>query len=168
MSATTVKGQNRQEVLFYLLGGTVVLFLLLLGSLAVWYGLPAVPSTKVTIGNVDEFPVRQTAYYVREAAVWVSNTGEEIYVFAPTAPQVNWSELWGDGCYYKWNEATGRFEDPCSGFKFGLDGFALEESYGFTRDRLDQYRYEIRADGRIIVDFDEVILGEPQAKEIGE
>ncbi|MFZ0547178.1 MAG: hypothetical protein WAM60_17155, partial [Candidatus Promineifilaceae bacterium] len=59
-------------------------------------------------------------------------------------------------CFFAWEEANGRFVDPCYGSKFTLDGRLLE---GPARRNLDQYPITEKS-GELFVDLTTLIPGE--------
>lgn len=163
MSTLNFPRQNRQEFLYYLLAATVLLFGLGAAGLSLWYAIPVLPSTKVEVGTLADFESPERPYLVTgheaDHRFWVVNTGEEVFAFLARTPNMYWSDAYGEACLFAWNEATNRFEDPCSGDKFGLTGELVEASgRGPLRTQLDRYGVEVTADGRVIVDFETVIV----------
>jgi len=144
---------NRRELLMTSFLATVVLFAVGLIVALVWLLLPYKPLT--TVGHVEDFPPAERPYNVTndEIPIWLVNTGNEIFAFSKRTPD---PEPWD--CNYAWTLANGRFEDPCSGSKFALDGTLLE---GPATRSLDRYEVTVLRNGRIHVSFDELILGQP-------
>ncbi len=64
-------------------------------------------------------------------------------------------------CNYGWQPITNRFEDPCTGVKFSLQGEYLKGGY-YDQDRivqnLNQYRVTVE-NGRVMVDLSQHIPG---------
>ena len=104
---------------------------------------------------MEDFPPAERPYNVTndEIPVWLVNTGNEIFAFSKRTPD---PEPWD--CNYAWEPANREFTDPCSGSKFSLDGTLLE---GPAERGLDQYEVNVLRNGRIQINFDELILGQP-------
>jgi hypothetical protein len=101
---------------------------------------------------LSDFPPRSQPYLVRDTVgpdFWLVNLGPEIRAFKPVSPD-NWH------CRFTWADYSHRFEDPCSGSKFALDGQYMD---GPAFRNLDQHPVTIR-DEQIQVDLSRVILGE--------
>lgn len=164
MSTIAYPKINRRESLYYLLAATVLLFVLTAAGLAIWYTLPIVQPTKVVVGNVADFDSAERPYLITdhmpEHRFWVVNTGAGVFAFLGKTPNWYWAETYG-ACSFAWNEATDRFEDPCSGDKFALTGELIDASArGPIRTHLDQYAVSVTAEGQITVDLSTVIVTE--------
>jgi cytochrome b6-f complex iron-sulfur subunit len=147
------KPLNRQEFAYYLFLATLSLFLLLIAALALWYMLPreGVRLIHVEIGNVEDYPLSDRPYAIRAEGVslFIVRTESGWLVFDGRTPFIR-------PCRYVWTEANERFEDPCYGSKFTLDGTLLE---GPARRYLDQYPITEKS-GELFVDLTTLILGE--------
>ncbi|HSB04977.1 MAG TPA: respiratory nitrate reductase subunit gamma [Thermodesulfobacteriota bacterium] len=95
---------------------------------------PAFRSRKTAwtkVGNLNElstgeptrltFAVKTTSAYITETVlhdVWViKQPSSEVTVFSPICPHL--------GCEYNWNAQTSRFECPCHGSVYGINGRVL-------------------------------------------
>ena len=154
-----------REISFYGLIATIVIFSTLLAGLSVWFSRATVePTIVVSIGQLSDFPVLdengQTQPYRVQLEdpvyVWVANIDGEIQVYSPFAT-MPWRTAHGAlGCRYKWSTSAGRFEDPCSGSKYRLDGIII--SGPATRD-LDYYTVMVGASGEILIDTSQFTSG---------
>ncbi len=143
---------NRRELLTAAFLATAVLLIITLIAALVWLLLPY--QQLATVGNVADFPPSDQPYpsNYTDIPVFIVNTGNGIFAFSKRTPR---PEPWD--CIYAWVPANGEFTDPCSGSKFALDGTLLE---GPAERGLD--RYEVRVqNGRIQINFDKLILGQP-------
>lgn len=162
MSSIVVSQRNQREFLFYLLGGTMVLFLLLMTALAVWYARPIIPPTKIVVGNVADFPPSDEPYFAgTEPYIILTNIEGQIYIFEPYLPYE------GKRCRLLWRSDEGFFEDPCWAFaRFGLDG-EIVRTYLPSMRPMDRYAYEIDENGQIIMDISQIIEGQVAGELIG-
>jgi hypothetical protein len=163
---------NRREGLYYVLLATMGVWLVVLGGAAVWYALPYGFNERVRpieIGTLADFPPSETPRQIllkEGLPVWVVRTEEALYIFDAHAPYYDrHPHSISNRCYYAWNEATGRFEDPCSGEKWALTGERIKEDYiheWSSQTRLDELVHEVTADGRILVSADSRVLVWPE------
>ena len=144
---------NRRELLSVGFLSTAVLLTVTFIAALIWLLLPYKPLT--TVGHVEDFPLADRPYSVTndEIPIWLVNTGSEIFAFSKRTPD---PEPWD--CNYAWVTANSEFTDPCSGSKFALDGTLLE---GPAERSLDRYEVTVLQNGRIYINFDELILGQP-------
>ncbi|MDJ0753216.1 MAG: hypothetical protein QNJ45_06845 [Ardenticatenaceae bacterium] len=152
-----------REWLYYAAIASAAIFGLLIAALSIWYLLPSPTSWGIVLGEVSHFPPGERPYRVsaavggRSLQFWVVNVDGQLTVFDRRNPGRIGSERWR--CFISWNEATGRFEDPCSGDKYFLNGEPWEGGEGsfkwvnYSDRALDRYNYTVRGG--------EIILGEP-------
>jgi menaquinol-cytochrome c reductase iron-sulfur subunit len=83
------------------------------------------------LGGIDALPLGQPAHltsvdvqtdaYIRESVtrhIWaIRQSGTEVTVYSPICPHL--------GCHFDWNPSTKRFECPCHGSVYSLDGKVL-------------------------------------------
>jgi menaquinol-cytochrome c reductase iron-sulfur subunit len=122
----------------------------------------------VDVGSVDDIPLgkpRQLdhvttirdGYLERQSqkAVWaVKQTSGEVTVFAPMCTHL--------GCGYRWEDAEARFQCPCHGSLFDIDGRVLGGPAPRPLDRLPS-KVE---NGRLLVIFKEFKSGIAQSVEL--
>ena len=91
--------------------------------------------------------------YINETtvhSVWaIENNPSEVTVFSPICPHA--------GCYYNWDEQSGRFHCPCHGSVFSLSGKVLG---GPAPRPLDTLPHEIK-DGDLYVKWERFKSGVP-------
>ena len=63
------------------------------------------------------------------------------------------------GCIFRWNGVNNRFEDPCSGAKWCIDGTIADRRIKDATS-LQGYGIDVSSDGQILVDPQKVIRGE--------
>jgi cytochrome b6-f complex iron-sulfur subunit len=162
---------NRREMSFYILGGAMLLLTLVVGSLLLWMVNPkSGQSPVVLIGNTNDFPVSALPYRIQLEAkavyqasqtgvyeqlideIWLVHTESGWFAFDRHTPYAFSTRR----CVYAWTEANGRFEDPCSGSKFTLDGRLIQPP---AQRNLDSYPIAIK-NGEIWVDLSQLNLGE--------
>lgn len=137
-----------RELCIYLL---LIALFTFLGAL-IWIGFRySTPQSKlVLLGNLADFPPNTEPYrVVNEAAnVYVVNLGEQLLALDPYTPQ-------SQRCRVLWVAPNHRFEDPCSGAKFALNGGYLE---GPAWGHLARYAIQNFGDGKLSVDLTTAIV----------
>jgi hypothetical protein len=142
---------HRREILSYLLILSALALTLGIGAALIQYLTPDRPT--VSIGSVSEYPPGAEPRWVAVGTwqFWVVNLDGEIVVFNPV------STLRSLPCRVKWT-SNQRFESPCGGEKFEIDG---TWAFGPAPRDMDRYGYTIDERGQIMVDVWDVILGAP-------
>jgi cytochrome b6-f complex iron-sulfur subunit len=176
MSATTSvdtpdSGISRREFLYYIFGASIVLYLGQVTGITLWYALPRIregtfggliPVTPDVLPKPNDRPVDNA-----NGRFWLVNLEAE-----PTNRE-SWTQnmsLASDeinrgtsivglvaiykvcthlGCIYSWNNATNRFECPCHGSKFRLDGRRIESPAPRNLDRFPLGAYD--ANGALLM-----------------
>lgn len=144
---------NRRECLSYLFLLGLFLQIFIFVSISIAYAMPK--RNLFNAGVIANIPPSFEPTFVRETGyqngLWLVNDGTNIYAFSWRTPdQMN--------CIFAWSSVTERFEDPCSGSKFTLDGHYIEGPA--WRKRLDQYPVIIEGE-QLQVDLSHVIQGDP-------
>jgi len=118
-------------------------------GLAFQYTLP-VPKL-VRLGSLADFPPSPTPYRVakQHPIVYVVNTGKALQILDVQDPH-RW------GCRILWDESNHRFDDPCLGSKYALDGIYV---YGPSARSMDYYAYRI-IDGNVWANMTNKLLGD--------
>jgi len=120
----TTANLKRQEFAYYVFFAALSLFLVAVVVGGIWFAIPR--PQQVRIGKLTDFPPRSSPYVVTSKVfVYVVNTGTEVLVINPryTTDNGTWN------CKVLWVPTNNRYEDPCSGAKFGLDGAWLPTAY---------------------------------------
>ncbi len=147
-----VNAPSRREFLYYIWGASMALLLGGGGAAFIWYALPRF--AEGTFGGLFNFaptqiPQAETApTSVPSGRFWVSNTNSGLVVLFGVCTHL--------GCLPKWVPANFRFECPCHGSKFELDGTYIE---GPAPRALDRFPTTITfADGTVETSND---IGDP-------
>ena len=86
-----------------------------------WSEVTKLASLPLGIPTNIKFPTQEEDAFIRGTAVqsvWVIKHSEtEISVYSPVCTHL--------GCYFAWDQESGRFECPCHGSVFSLDGKVL-------------------------------------------
>lgn len=141
---------NRREIVFYLF---VVFVLLALGmGIASLYRFAMPLPNLMQIGSLSDYPpsAEPHAFNSGNQQLWIVHADNELLVFDSRTTHHT------RRCRVLWLAATQRFEDPCLGTKFTLDGTYVE---GPAPRNLDYYPYKIE-NGAIWVDLTEPVPGE--------
>ena len=130
-------------------------FLIALCAVVGWSILPR--ERRLPLGTQAEFPVDKPQARALDPGihVFVVNLHGQLIAWDSKAPVTK-----GTRCNYKWVPTNHRFEDPCSGNKWCLDGTVADDRYGPVRT-LDQYRVEVDSNGNVWLHPDQIVLGTP-------
>jgi hypothetical protein len=91
---------------------------------------------------------------IEETSLFIIRTGNGWLALDRRTP-IPWADF-EEGCTFAWEDANGRFVDPCSGSKFTLDGRLLESP---APQDLNQYPITERS-GELFIDLTKMIPGE--------
>jgi cytochrome b6-f complex iron-sulfur subunit len=126
-----VSAPSRREFLYYIWGASLALLLGEAGAGIIWFALPRFKEG--TFGGVfnfpiDKIPAQDTApANVAEGRFWVSHPETGIVVLYGVCPHL--------GCLPKWSDSNHRFECPCHGSKYEIDGLYIEGPAPRSMDR---------------------------------
>jgi len=163
-SATTAlptTPMTRREFLYYVWGASMALFMAEMGGALVWFALPRFKpgefGGKFTL-TLDKIPppdaTDPTEY--ADGRFWLINAGDKIANDPRTPPGYKTATGVAAiykicvhlGCLYKWVPTNNRFECPCHGSKYLLNGARLE---GPARRNLDRFVLQaIDASGQVL------------------
>ncbi len=127
---------SRREFLYYIWGASMALLLGEATAGLIWFALPRFKEG--TFGGVFDFPLDKlpekmsAPVNVPEGRFWVSYPDAGLIVLYGVCTHL--------GCLPKWNETNFRFECPCHGSKYQLDGHYIE---GPAPRSLDRFRTTI-------------------------
>ncbi|RMH01781.1 MAG: hypothetical protein D6706_01345 [Chloroflexi bacterium] len=150
-AGVTGTGITRREFLYYIWGASMALFTAQAAGLLIWYLIPRFREGEfggAFVLPVDSLPeVNGEPVNFPEGRFWLVNLdttnpqGQERMYRAPDED----SEIKGVaaiykvcthlGCIYAWTPANNRFECPCHGSKYRLDGRRIESPAPRTLDR---------------------------------
>lgn len=113
-----VSAPSRREFLYYIWGASIALTGGLLGAATVWFAYPRFKEGEFggtfTVNPAEVPAVGAAPVFKPEGRFWLSN------------PQEGFLALYGVcthlGCLPKWSEENGRFECPCHGSRYELNG----------------------------------------------
>ncbi len=126
-----VSAPSRREFLYYIWGASMALLLGEAGAGLIWFALPRF--REGTFGGifnypVDRIPAVETApVNIAEGRFWVSQPSEGLVVLFGVCTHL--------GCLPKWSPSNFRFECPCHGSKYELDGKYIEGPAPRSLDR---------------------------------
>lgn len=144
-------GINRREFLYYIMGASVALFSAQATGLIIWFLIP-----RFRVGQFGgEFQMERSVlpevntlpFANDDGRFWLVNLDLEqpndLYASADendtqrtgTGVAAIYKVCTHLGCIYDWNDATNRFECPCHGSKYRLDGRRIEDPAPRTLDR---------------------------------
>ena len=116
--AVDVAAPSRREFLYYIWGASIVLLLGQAGAGIVWFSLPRFKEGE--FGGVFTFPGEDVPTAgtapteIPEGRFWLSNSSDGFLALYAVCTHL--------GCLPKWSDVNTRFECPCHGSMFDLDG----------------------------------------------
>jgi cytochrome b6-f complex iron-sulfur subunit len=142
-------GITRREFLFYIWGASIALFGAQTAGLLVWFLLPRFREGEFGgkfILPIDKIPgVNDEPVNVPEGRFWLVNLDTTQPNDRMSRAQDENEDIKGVaaiykvcthlGCIYAWTPANNRFECPCHGSKYRLDGRRIESPAPRTLDR---------------------------------
>jgi len=147
---------TRHEFSYYIFGAAFLLLLAALATMVVWVALPR-PEV-FDLGQLESFrtdgPTPRTVISREGKTIplWAARDSETWVVFDGSAGP----------CHYKyvWVPTNNRFEDPCSGFKWAINGILLTyvPKPGKASRDLDRYAAFVK-DGHLMVNLDKPLPG---------
>jgi cytochrome b6-f complex iron-sulfur subunit len=126
-----VSAPSRREFLYYIWGASIALLLGEAGAGLIWFALPRF--REGTFGGIFNFPIDKIPLenaaptQVPEGRFWVSQPTEGLVVLFGVCTHL--------GCLPKWSVTNHRFECPCHGSKYELDGLYIEGPAPRSLDR---------------------------------
>jgi cytochrome b6-f complex iron-sulfur subunit len=142
-------GISRREFLYYIWGASIVLVTLQGAGLLVWFLIPRFREGEFggafNVG-IDDLPdINAAPANFAEGRFWLVNLDStqpnELMYQAPDEPNpiqgvaAIYKVCTHLGCIYSWTPANSRFECPCHGSKYRLDGRRIEAPAPRTLDR---------------------------------
>ena len=159
-------GVTRREFLYYIWGASLALFVVEATGLTIWFMLPRFGEGE--FGGtftlpIDDLPVANARpFNFPEGRFWLSNLdsnnpNENMYLADNEESIVGSVAIYKVcthlGCIYGWIPANDRFECPCHGSKYRLDGRRIEDPA--PRD-LDRFKLSaLDADENMLVESQE-------------
>ena len=134
---------NHRESLYYLWLASIAILIFGLSAFLIWFTLPSpltqTPRIFMTF-NVVDVPALGSVRYFPGQQLYLSHTdNDELIAFDSVTPNV--------GCLLRWFALIHRFDEPCRGAKWRLDGTVIEG----TRYELNRYYMTITfTDGQTV------------------
>ena len=142
-------GISRREFLYYIWGASIALVALQGAGLLVWFLIPRFREGEFggtfTINVNDVPPINSTPANYAEGRFWLVNLDttqpNALMYQAPDEPNpiqgvaAIYKVCTHLGCIYSWTPTNSRFECPCHGSKYRLDGRRIESPAPRTLDR---------------------------------
>ena len=160
---------TRREFFYYIWAASMALFIAEFSGAILWFALPRFKAGEFggtfTV-SVEEIPPPDAANPVEnpDGRFWLVNAGEKIANDPRTLPGYKtaagvialYKVCVHLGCLYKWVPVNNRFECPCHGSKYLLNGVRIE---GPARRNLDRFIIKaVDANGNVLA---ETKSGEP-------
>ena len=129
---------TRREFMFYIWGASIALFSAASSGAIVWFMLPRFKEGEFggTFANQPVPELDAEPINIATGKFWLSNTNSGIVALYKVCTHL--------GCLYAWVSVNGRFECPCHGSKFKLDGTYIE---GPAPRSLDRFSMTVRTSG---------------------
>ena len=134
---------TRREFLYILLGASMLIAALVALLVSGWFALPR--NEPVRVASAEDVPSSRPLRVPVETdlVVYLHRTDSEIIVWDARAPI-------GSGCRIAWVMINDRFEDPCSGAKWCIDGSIADRRFENARS-LTRVRSEVSPSGDILI-----------------
>ncbi len=149
-SGTGVSGGiSRREFLYYIWGASIALVALQGAGLLLWFLIPRFREGEFggtfRVGMGDVPPINSTPINFAEGRFWLVNLDttqpNDLMYQAPDEPNpiqgiaAIYKVCTHLGCIYAWTPTNSRFECPCHGSKYRLDGRRIESPAPRSLDR---------------------------------
>lgn len=147
--ASASGGISRREFLYYIWGASIALVALQGAGLLLWFLIPRFREGEFggtfTVGMGDVPPINSTPINFAEGRFWLVNLDttqpNDLMYQAPDEPTpiqgvaAIYKVCTHLGCIYSWTPTNSRFECPCHGSKYRLDGRRIESPAPRSLDR---------------------------------
>ena len=145
-------GMTRREFLYYIWGASIVLLTAETIGLLIWSLIPRFRAGEfggrflVPVDSLPEVNTPPTKF--ADGRFWLANLNSEdpnelMYQASDEDPSVGIVAIYivctHLGCIYTWTAANDRYECPCHGSKYRLDGRRIESPAPRTLDRFKMY-----------------------------
>ena len=127
-----VNAPSRREFLYYIWGASIALLVGEATAGLIWFALPRFKEgTFVGVFSFDPAKVpgvNKAPYHEQDGHFWVSYPSDGFIILYDVCPHL--------GCLPNWSESNFRFECPCHGSKYQLDGKYIEGPAPRSMDRM--------------------------------
>jgi cytochrome b6-f complex iron-sulfur subunit len=157
-------GISRREFLYYIWGASMALYAAEAGGLLVWFLIPrfregefggtfTLPVENIPEVNAEPFNFPDGRFWLVNLDTTASVGSERMYKAQDETEETKgvaaiYKVCTHLGCIYAWTATNNRFECPCHGSKYRLDGRRIESPAPRT---LDRFKLEALADDRTTV-----------------
>lgn len=152
-AAVSNGGMTRREFLYYIWGASMALFTAEMAGLIIWFAIPrfregefggtfTVPADSLPEKNAEPHNFPDGRFWLVNLDTTVDQGSERMYQAQDEEqPIVGVAAIYKVcthlGCIYDWNVANQRFECPCHGSKYRLDGRRIESPAPRSLDRFE-------------------------------
>lgn len=167
-------GMTRREFLYYVWGASMALFTAEAAGLIIWFAIPkfregqfggAFPVSVESLPDVNAPPANfpDGRFWLVNLDTTSSEGSERMYQASDEdGPIIGVAAIYKVcthlGCIYDWNGANERFECPCHGSKYRLDGRRIEDP---APRSLDRFLVEaLDANGEVLATADTMVLAD--------
>jgi cytochrome b6-f complex iron-sulfur subunit len=150
-AAVSSRGMNRREFLYYIWGASMALFAAQSVGAVIWFLIPkfregefggsfTLPTEKIPAINDEPFNFPDGRFWL--VNLDSNQENERMYPVSDEPDGIQgvaaiYKVCTHLGCIYAWNTANQRFECPCHGSKYRLDGRRVESPAPRTLDRFE-------------------------------
>ena len=149
-AAEVDSGISRREFLFYIWGASMALITAEAAGLIIWFSIPrfregqfggtfTVPAETLPAVNAPPVNFPEGRFWLVNLDTTTDEGTERMYTVEGEETIVGVAALYKVcthlGCIYDWNQANQRFECPCHGSKYRLDGRRVEAPAPRNLDR---------------------------------
>ncbi len=171
-------GITRREFLYYIWGASIALLTVEAAGLMVWFLIPRFREGEfggrflVNVSDVPEINADPRSF--PDGRFWLVNlnsnqpndnmypaTGDPAEIVGVAAIYKVCTHL---GCIYSWTDSNNRFECPCHGSKYRLDGRRIEDP---APRNLDRFKLYALAEDKITVLAESPDVGESDTNPLG-
>jgi cytochrome b6-f complex iron-sulfur subunit len=152
-AAVSNGGMTRREFLYYIWGASMALFTAEMAGLIIWFAIPRFREGEfggTFTYSVDSLPEKNAPpnnfpdgrFWLVNLDTSVNEGSDRMYLAEDESePIVGVAAIYKVcthlGCIYDWNVANQRFECPCHGSKYRLDGRRIESPAPRSLDRFE-------------------------------
>ena len=152
-AAVSNGGMTRREFLYYIWGASMALFTAEMTGLIIWFAIPrfregefggtfTVPADSLPEKNAEPRNFPDGRFWLVNLDTTADQGSERMYLAEDEEqPIVGVAAIYKVcthlGCIYDWNAANQRFECPCHGSKYRLDGRRIEAPAPRSLDRFE-------------------------------
>lgn len=179
VSAGDGSGVTRREFLYYIWGASIALFAAESAGLLVWFLIPkfregefggtfTLPIEELPEINAEPVNKPDGRFWLVNLDTTVSDGAERMYQASDESGPIQgvaaiYKVCTHLGCIYSWITVNNRFECPCHGSKYRLDGRRIESPAPRTLDRfkveaLNEDQTQVLAESELVDDFYQPIV----------